>query len=194
MAVRWRTDEEIAAALVAQGGNMRRTAAYLGYSYAGLRSRVCSQPALMALWDQGSFWGRGMRLVSDEEIVAALDRAGHVKGAAAALGVNRGTITGRRSSAVAEALARVGCLHSLRRSSLVDRRRAQVAARIADAEERRDLVRRLKEKHRLLLDGWMVEAMEAGLTQKEIGDICGVTRQRVQQVEAVLGISRKAAE
>ena len=183
--------------MLAENGDVRRAAARLGYSIRGLRTRLLSSPELEALIvnrSAGRPRGQG-RVVTDEQIVAALELRGSPAGAAKELGVNRGTITGMRYPVVEEALAKAPGGHRLKARELREKRAAAIGARLAHYQALRAKFEEFRDRFNRERDAFVIDAMVAGLTGAQVGDICGVTRQRIQQIEAELGASRrKAAE
>lgn len=181
-------DAAIAAALATRSGNVTAAARSLGLSPAGLRAHVFRVPELYALARKRP--GIHKTLVTDEEIVLALQRFGVEQRAARFLGVPSAVIANRSSDAVQAERAKIQRRYHGERRERWEERRKEVAERLAILEQRKALVVELTSAWHFARDSWIMTAFERGLSQAEMGEILGVTRQRVQQLESSLGLSR----
>jgi|ERR1041385_208911 hypothetical protein len=191
------TDAEIEAALRASDGDLREAAMTLDCCVGNIRIRCNKNNALRALVvpKRPGRPKEMLRVVTTEAIVAALDAQGSVKAAAAALGIRPNAILHRAcDQAVSDAIARVARGRERDRAEILRRRRQEIADKIAIGEARRHMVKEMAESWRIAREAWVVEARERGLTLKEMGDILGLTRERVRQLENEVGMRPRTSE
>lgn len=194
------SEDDIAGALLVCDGSVTRAAQWLGCSLLTVRNRIARSERLQAVHVPGRAGRPGsharLRIVSNEQIVAALDGAQSVKGAGDSLGVDRQVLLARATDpAVAAALTRCEqrWLESERARAEAKRarRRAEIADTLARAQERIRLLDEMRVSWRRARDGWIAEARSRGLSLMEMGRILGVTRERVRQIEADLGMDAR---
>jgi hypothetical protein len=193
------TDEQIAAALRANGGSVIRAAAWMGASVLTLRNRIARSRELERLrvvQKKGrkaphtvTERHRANRVVTDEEIVIALDAANSVKTAADAIGVQRQTILSRaREPEIRAALDRCEQRYKQSRIDRVQGRREIVAEQVRVLEEHATEVAEMRDAWNRQRDSWIIEARRRRLTLFEMGQILSVTRERVRQIEIAVGL------
>lgn len=192
------SDRDIAEALRACEGSVLRAAKWLGCSPLTVRNRVARNEELRRLRVPGragrpSSSFEAARIVSDEQLIAALDGAASVKAAAHSLGIARQTFLSRACSPdVAAALSRCEVRSRALQRQRVDARLAARRAAVAEAlerdEEHRQVIDEMRASWQRARDTWVAEARARGLSLKDMGLILGITRERVRQIEEMLGM------
>lgn len=72
------------------------------------------------------------------------------------------------------------------------KKRAAIDEKIAANEAHRELCIEMRDLWTVARDSWIVEARQRGLTLLEMGNILGVTSERVRQLEKEAGITPRS--
>lgn len=195
-------DADIAAALRACDGNAARAARWLGCSLLTITNRTRRSKELARLRRKIKS-GRprlsyvAAQVVTDEQIIAALDGSDSVAGAARALGVERQVFLSRAynpdvEAALTQCEQRWKAARLERQRVYLEERRAHIAERLAQKEEHDRILEEMRAEWHRVRDAWIADAGARGLTLREMGRILGITRERVRQVEEQLGIVPRA--
>jgi DNA-directed RNA polymerase specialized sigma subunit len=173
------SDEEIKEALRISGGNMSAAARTVGCSPLTIRNR-----AMAFGFPRNTTRGRTIRVVSDEQLVEALEMSSDLFSAAKALGVQRNTILSRlRERGVEREIERL------------EKRRAAIREKLCATEDHTNTIAEAALEWAGIRQEFIIRFRDR-LSLKEIGNILGVSRERVRQLEteAVAATAQKAAE
>jgi DNA-directed RNA polymerase sigma subunit (sigma70/sigma32) len=139
--------------------------------------------------------GRTIRVVSDEQLVEALEMSSDLFSAAKALGVQRNTILSRLRGEVRAAYTRMQERGVEREIERLEKRRAAIREKLCATEDHTNTIAEAALEWAGIRQEFIIRFRDR-LSLKEIGNILGVSRERVRQLEteAVAATAQKAAE